>query len=191
MGEKVILTVFKDNVFHRCPVPLSNPQEIAQWLFHAHFPNLTRITNDNFYTIFHGIKPAVILLTQGDEFVDLLEYSAEKINDGLPFNEQVLAVLDINEFSMFMPSLLPGLKSPNMIIYDPRRQLFFTDKVRFDERNFHSDVLSLINNYFANKLSPYPYKSSWKKYIIFIALVSIAVACYRLSGKKNNHLKKE
>ncbi|KRH94952.1 Thioredoxin/protein disulfide isomerase [Pseudoloma neurophilia] len=170
--EKVVLAVFKDNIFHRCPVPLSDPHEIAQWLFHAHFPNITRITNDNFYTIFHGIKPAVILLTQGDEFVELLEQAAEKINDGLPFNEQVLAVLDINEFSMFIPSLLPGLKSPAMIVYDPRRQLFFTKGIRFTEQNFYKDLLSLINDYFSEKLTPYPGRASYKKYIIIIGAIA-------------------
>lgn len=182
--EKVILTVFKDNVFHRCPVPLSDPHEIAQWLFHAHFPNITRITNDNFYTIFHGIKPAVLLMTQGDEFVDLLENAAERINDGLPFNEQVMAVLDINEFSMFIPSLLPGLKAPAMIIYDPRRQLFFTKSVQFNQDTFYKDILALINDYFADRLSPYPGKSSLKRYLVLFAVISAIVAISTYLSKK-------
>lgn len=191
--EKVILTVFKDNVFHRCPVPLSDPHEIAQWLFHAHFPNITQITNDNFYTIFHGIKPAVLLLTQGDEFVDLLETAAERINDGLPFNEQVFAVLDINEFSMFIPSLLPGIKTPSMVVYDPRKQLFFTKNVQFNEETFYKDILSLINDYFADKLSPYPGRSSFKKYLLLFIVISalIAISTYLKKRKRPAFGKKE
>lgn len=188
--EKVILTVYKDNVFHKCPVSLSDPHEIAQWLFHSHFPHVTKITNDNFYTIFHGLKPAVILLTQNDEYVDLLEQSGEKLNDGLPFNEQVLGVLDVSEFSMFLPSLLPGFKSPGIIVYDPRRQLFFTKKVSFNEKNFHTDLLSLINDYFADRLRPYPDRSSWKKYLIVGALIGCVVIAL-ISRRKRNTLRKK
>lgn len=189
--EKTVLAVFKDNIFHKCPIPLSEPQEIAHWLFHSHFPNLTKITNDNFYTIFHGIKPAVILLTQGDEFVDLLENAAEKINNGLPFNEQVLAVLDVTEFAMFIPSLLPNFRTPGMVIYDPRRQLFFTQRIRFNQKNFYDDLLSFINNYFADKLIPYPPKKTWSKYIFIGFIVSILYAAYKIRTKKKINAKKQ
>lgn len=189
--DRVILTVFKDNVFHRCPIPLSNPQGIAEWLFNSHFPNVTRITNDNFYTIFHGIKPAVVLITQNDEFVDLLEDAAQRINTGLPFNEQVMAVLDINEFSLFLPALLPGMNSPSMIIYDPQKQLFFTRKVRFEKGVFYDDILTMTNMYFEGKLRPYPFRSHWKKYVFGLLFVGVAGYLISLVLKKKNFLKKE
>ncbi|ELQ76395.1 Thioredoxin/protein disulfide isomerase [Trachipleistophora hominis] len=189
--ERVILTVFKDNVFHRCPIPLSNPQGIAEWLFNSHFPNVTRITNDNFYTVFHGIKPAVLLLTQNDELVELLEDAANRINTGLPFNDQVMAVLDVNEFSMFLPALLPGLKSPVMVIFDPQRQLFFTRKVRFNSVDFYNDLLTLVNMYFEGKLKPYPYRSSWKKYMFGIIFLFILGFLVSLVSKRKNILKRE
>lgn len=186
--EKVILTVFKDNVFHRCPHPLTSPQEIAEWLFNSHFPNVTRITNDNFYTIFHGIKPAVVLLTQNDEHVDLLEDAAQRINTGLPFNEQVISVLDTGEFSLFVPALLPGLRTPVMVIYEPQRQLFFTKHVRFSSAHFYDDLLSLINDYFEGKLRPYPYQTSIKKYVfvfLFIAVLAYLVS-YKIKKRRIN-----
>lgn len=121
----------------------------------------------------------------------MLEDAAQRINTGLSFNEQVIATLDVNEFLLFMPALLPGRKSPVVIVFNPQKQLFYTKRVRYEKKFFYDDSLGLINDYFEDKLSPYPYKSSYKLYLFGVLCFVILGYFVSRFSKKRNVLKHE
>ena len=54
-NKMVYFLVYKKSTFFPSSVPLDRNNEIIEWIFHAHFPHVTEINNDNFYTVFHSI----------------------------------------------------------------------------------------------------------------------------------------
>ncbi|KAG0420769.1 Thioredoxin domain-containing protein 5 [Dictyocoela roeselum] len=180
--ERVILAVYKNGAFHQFPEAITS-ENIAVWIYNTHFPHLTRITNQNFYTVFHGIKPAVILISQNEEHVADFEQVAKKMSLGLPYTEQIFCTLDANEYSLFIPQLLPGLKPPLITIFNPRKQLFYYKPFNF-KKNLDFQISDLIKMYTSGSIKPYPPKFSYKKYLMygllaFLLLVIVAIILKR------------
>lgn len=184
--DSVILTVYKHKVFHRYPHTLSF-SKMTEWIYHSHFPHLIRITNENFYSVFHGIKPAIILITQNEEFIPEFENIAAKYSLGLPYTEQLFSTLDSNEYNLFIPQLLPGLKSPLVTIFDPRKQLFYYKKINFQEDLEHQ-IFTLIKEYENNELLTYPYKINYLKYISYFLLGSLLLIILSILLKKEKKM---
>ncbi|KAK1348259.1 putative thioredoxin [Hamiltosporidium tvaerminnensis] len=170
--DMVILAVYRNGIFHQCPEKLSNGYKISEWIFHAHFPHITIINNDNFFTIFHGLKPAVILLTREEELVDQFEKLSANRHIGLPFSEKVYGVINVDDYPLFIPSLVPNLPVPSVFIYNPFKQYFYAQRILLNENNFNDFVEELIEKYDENKLKPYPPKKSYiMSYLMVLGVI--------------------
>ncbi|KAG0442135.1 Thioredoxin [Dictyocoela muelleri] len=182
--ERVILAVYKNGTFHQFPESITS-ENIAAWIYNTHFPHLTRITNENFYSVFHGIKPAVILISKNEEYVSDFEHVAMKMSLGLPYTEQIFCTLDANEYSLFIPQLLPGLKTPLITIFNPQKQLFYYQKINFNN-NLDVQVIDFIKMYTNGTIKPYPPKFSYKKYIVFgtLGLLVVVIVSILLQKEK-------
>lgn len=168
--DKVILTVYKHGIFHRCPYKLADTNEVSAWIFFSHFPHITRITNDNFYAVFHGFKPTVLLIARNEEYVDDLERISAKYHSGMPFTNFIFSTIDVDLFPLFLPSLLPKLKHPAIVIFDPVKQLFYHKRFRIDSKTLEEKVIGLLRDYGNGRVELYPPRSrSVLKYIVVLA----------------------
>lgn len=186
--DKVILTVYKHRIFHRCPYKLADTDEISAWIFFSHFPHITRITNDNFYAVFHGFKPTVLLIARNEEHVDDLEKISARYHSGRPFTNFIFSTIDVDAFPLFLPSLLPKLKHPAIVIFDPIKQLFYHRKFKIHSRTLEAKTISLLRDYESGKIGLYPPRgSSVLRYIlVFAGIIGIAMgAALRLRCGKN------
>lgn len=185
--ERVILAVYKQDMFHRCPHKLVALKEISEWIFLSHFPHVTRITNESFYSIFHGFNPALILLTRNEEYVGDLERVSARYHLGLPFGSIVFSTLDIDMFPLFMPSLLPKLGYPAIVVFNPQKQLFYHRKLNLKSKGFGKKVMSLISDYEKGRLDIYPPKKRiLMKYVFIAGMLAAILACIKsfVSAKK-------
>ncbi|CAD25114.2 PROTEIN DISULFIDE ISOMERASE [Encephalitozoon cuniculi GB-M1] len=156
--DAVILSVYKNGIFYRYSDTFGDEAKITDWIFHTHYKYLTKIDNHNFYSIFHGLKPAMILLTRGEEFVDRMnEFSADR-HLGTPYTDMIFATMEIDEYPLFIPTLLPKLSTPALIVFEPWVNLFRHKKVKLTEANFTSAAMDAYNLYQSNSLPLYPPK---------------------------------
>lgn len=170
--KKAVLAVYKNGSFYKYPYELNDESSLTFWIFHSHFPHLSRITNDNFQAIFHGIQAVLLLVTRGNQYLAEFEKIAKDMNEGIPFMHLNYAAIDVDEYSLFVPSLLPNIDIPSMVIFDPTRSLFFHRKINFKE-DFKGDIIRMIDEFKMDKLPIYPHKSSFIKYSIIFASVSL------------------
>src|SRR5699024_9846395 len=138
--EKVILKAYKNGIFHTCPHKLDDLKLIGEWIFFTHYPHLTRITNENFYPIFHGLKPVVLLLSKGEYLNIQLEKFSTLYHGNMPYTDYLFAALDINQFPLFIPSLLPKMKDPALVFFLPDRHYFYHKEMSLTEENFKDKV---------------------------------------------------
>ncbi|KAF7682738.1 Thioredoxin domain-containing protein 5 like protein [Astathelohania contejeani] len=174
--DMVVLSVYRNGQFHQSEAKMNSRVEIAEWIFRSHFPYLSKIDDQNFFGVFHGLKPVVLLLDHGEEHASTLEKVSEAKHLGQPFSEQVFALLNVDEYPMFIPSLLPNIPVPSVVIFDPRRQLFFYRKFEIRNDTLFEETMKLIRDYEAGKLRYYPYKSHWLRNALIMALGVILVA---------------
>lgn len=168
--DKVILTVYKHGIFHRCPYKLEDTNRVSAWIFFSHFPHITRITNDNFYAIFHGFKPTLLLIARNEEYVDELERISARYHSGMPFTNFIFSTIDVDSFPLFLPSLLPKLRHPAIVIFDPVKQLFYHRKFKIESKTLEEKVVKLLRDYESGRVGLYPPRSSGViKYIIILA----------------------
>ncbi|ADM11078.1 protein disulfide isomerase [Encephalitozoon intestinalis ATCC 50506] len=187
--DVVILSVYKNGVFYRYSDTFGDETKITDWIFHTHYRYLTRIDNHNFYSIFHGLKPVMILLTRGEELVNKMnEFSADR-HLGVPYTDMIFATMEIDEYPLFVPTLLPRLSTPALIVFEPWRNLFRHKKAKLTEDNFISTAMDTYTLYQNNRLPLYPPKShNVLKYCLLGGLV-LGVGLYYSSkagfAKKN------
>ncbi|EPR79740.1 Thioredoxin [Spraguea lophii 42_110] len=172
--ETIVLTVYKDKIFHRCPSSLSDPNGIAEWLFHSSFPHVSKITNSNFFTVFHGLKPVVLLLSKSDDFLKEYEAAAKKFSVGLPYTDELYATIDVDEFPLFAPNLLPGINIPSIIIFDPGKQVFYHKPTTLNKESLFEYLFKTLEDYREGRLDVYPSRIKYERYII-IVLVLVAI----------------
>ncbi|KCZ80267.1 hypothetical protein H312_02323 [Anncaliia algerae PRA339] len=179
-NDKVILSVYKNGIFHQCPFGLEENNKIPEWIFNSHFPNLTRITNENFSSVFHGLKPVLLLVTRNDQFVDKLESFSTNKYYGLPFYEFLFAALDVDSFPKFTEYFLPTLSIPILVIYNPQTQKFYFKLSKFDKVDFNEYANRMLVDYESNKLYEYPKGKSYTIYFVILAIV--VVSLFIISG---------
>ncbi|EJW05198.1 hypothetical protein EDEG_00730 [Edhazardia aedis USNM 41457] len=167
----LILTVYRNKTFHQNEHDLANKDTIFNWIFHAHYPNLTKITNESIYMILHGIKPVVLLLSRDDDFVEEFEKISADVHRGVPFVDKIFASLDIAEYSLFVPKMLPDMVVPTVVILDPTSSKFYAEKKRIHRKNITEYTNKLIENYNAGKLKEYPYKKNWITPIVVMLII--------------------
>ncbi|KAM0677721.1 hypothetical protein BDAP_001714 [Binucleata daphniae] len=185
--DVIVLSAFRNNKFHHLKLANYNFELINNWIFHSHHPILTRITNQNFYRIFQGLKPVILLLTEGDTLNQDLETFAENYHDNKLSTDFVFATLDVHEMHGFVDSLLPGYSIPGLVIYDPVRMIYLADKKVLTQKNFSEYIENTISMYQKGKLKAYPFvaKTSYmRSYIILAIIVCAIVFCLVPSRKK-------
>ncbi|KAF7697649.1 Thioredoxin domain-containing protein 5 like protein [Cucumispora dikerogammari] len=200
--DEVILTVYKNGSFHKYPYDINeeyNEGEIIKWIFHSHFPHLTILTDTNYINILHGIKPIIILLSPSSQNIEMFEEVAKTVNQGVPFTHYLFTYLDTFKFDDFLPTILPEIKTPSIVVYNPETKLFYTQKVDFTNADrLFLDIIKLIENYSKNKLQPIPdsnknNKNRRLKYYLIIAIVTLVcgtIGIYKYREAKIDELLK-
>ncbi|RVD92834.1 disulfide isomerase [Tubulinosema ratisbonensis] len=178
--EKVILKAYKNGVFHSCPHKLDDLKSITEWIFFTHYPHLTRITNENFYPVFHGLKPVILLLSKGEHLNTQLEKFSTSYHGNLPYTNYLFASLDLNLFPLFIPSLLPKMKDPSLVVFLPDKHFFYHKEMDLTEENFKDKAFEFISDYENGRLQTYPPKrKSFIFYLIFVFSISVlAYGCF-------------
>lgn len=168
------LVLYKNKMFHLSPFDATKNDKILEWIWHSHYPLVTRINNDDFYAIMHGLKPVILLLTHSEDFVDEFEKASEKNHNGMPFSDFIFSTIDVTKYPLFIPSLIPNLKVPWIVIYNPVSKLFFTESMKVSKNSVDKIVDILIRKYNEEKLAIYTGKSYDYK---IIGLIIFLVGC--------------
>lgn len=188
-SDVVVLSVYKNGVFYRYTDTLGDESKVTDWIFHTHYKYLTKIDNHNFYSIFHGLKPVMILLTQSEQFVDRMnEFSADR-HLGVPYTDMVFATMETDDYPLFIPTLLPRLKTPALIVFEPWTNLFYHKKIKLTDTDFTSAAMTIYSLYQERKLPLYPPKSSNILGYLLLGALVLGVGFYYTSkvavGKKH------
>lgn len=159
-SEVVILSVYKNGIFYRYSDTFGDEAKITDWVFHTHYKHLTKVDNHNFYSIFHGLKPVMLLLTRGEQFVSKMNDFSTDRHLGVPYTDMVFATMEIDDYPLFIPTLVPKLSTPGLVVFEPWANLFRHKKVKLTEDNFVSAAMDAYNLYQSNSLPLYPPKSN-------------------------------
>ncbi|XP_077301459.1 uncharacterized protein LOC143922061 [Arctopsyche grandis] len=135
-NQMVMFTLFKNSSFFLSPEKVDQTQEIISWIFHTHFSHVTNITNENFYTVFHGIKPVILLLTQSDMLVDSFNKVSAGWNLGTASSNLIFATLDSIEYPIFKKKILNGVKEPALLFYDPVKRSRYKKEIKKTIREY-------------------------------------------------------
>lgn len=186
-NEDVLLVVYRNNVFYRYPLDISNTPELYDWLFHAHYPHVSLFSEKNFQTLFYGIKPLVILITRNEEFIDKFEQVSKDRHLGLPFATEIFVAMDMKDFSTFAKVFFPGHKTPSLLIYDPISKKIFSEKRRITQININNETHRMLRLYDTNKL-PELRRGYWSlMWLIGVVLIGLFAGYY--GGVKKNFVK--
>lgn len=188
-SDVLILSVYKNGVFYKYSDVFGDEAKMSDWIFHTHYKYLTKVDNHNFYSIFHGLKPVMILLTRGEQFVGRMnEFSADR-HLGVPYTDMVFATMEIDDYPLFIPTLLPKLETPALIVFEPWVNLFYHRKTKLAEDNIVSTAMDTYNLYQTNKLPLYPPRSSNVLGYVLLGILVVAIGVYYSSkatmAKKN------
>ncbi|KAK6089750.1 hypothetical protein P3W45_001252 [Vairimorpha bombi] len=179
--------VYKNGRFYEYKGDISNEDDVAAWLFHTHFSYVTEIKTATFSSIFNGYKPAMILLTQGEQFMtEFNEFSADR-HLGTPYINVLFAALDTNNYGNFVPTLLPNLTTPTLVIYDPIHKQFRHKEVELNKETFKETAMKVLKLYEQNSLELYPRVKTYKRYYLLgigLLITAILVATGRSKDKK-------
>lgn len=184
-NQMVYFTLFKNSAFFLSPEKLDHTQDIIAWIFHTHFPHVTNINNENFYTVFHGIKPVVVLLTKSDILVSSFNKLSASWNLGTASSNLIFTTLDSIEYPLFKKKILNGIKEPAVVFYDPVVSKWYYQSAKLTNENLNKTVMGMIDLYFNGKLPPYPTKVRTINvyYVVSIAAIVI-VFCYKCLNLK-------
>lgn len=162
----VKLAVYKNGVFYEYTGSISDENEIAAWIFHTHFGYVTRIENSTFNTIFNGFKPSMILITKDEEYLkEFNNFSADR-HLGTPYLDLLFSYLDTNQYDLFVPTVLPKIDIPSIVIYDPAAKHFRYKPVRLTKENFKHVAMETLKRFEKGSLPLYPPAPSYIKYYI-------------------------
>lgn len=192
--EQVGFAVYKNGSFHRFPGKLEDEGALIKWIFHSHFPNLTNLTDENYTNILLGIKPVIMLLSPSEMHIEKFDEVALTVHHGVPFTNYLFAYIDTFKYEEFIPSILPNIQSPSIVLYNPDTRNFYTQKMDFSTSvTMFESITNLIKNYTSNKLKPInsKKKSKLKYYLmgLFIILLASIVAHQYLESRKKEKLK--
>lgn len=176
-NKMVYLTVFKNSSFFTSPAPLDDSHGVIEWIFHTHFPHVTNINNDNFYTVFHGIKPVMLLLTRSEMLLEEFNRLSASWHLGAPSSNLIFATLDSAEYPLFKEHVLKDVKEPAILFYDPVTSTWYHRNARLTKENFSKAATDMIDSYFTKKLAKYPPQKSRYNMYAFGAL-GIAVLAF-------------
>lgn len=188
IDNKIKFGVYKNGRFYEYRGDISNEDEVAAWIFHTHFKYVTEIRNSTFSSIFNGFKPAMILLTQGEELLTEFNHFSADRHLGSPYIDLLFASLDTSIYPNFIPTLLPNLPVPSLIMYDPVKKLFRNKKFTLSKTNFHEKAMETLKLYEKGKLELYPRLKTYKRYYILGLgmLIGLFLLCFTKYTKQTN-----
>lgn len=181
LDKKLQFAVYKNSSFYFYPSSIDKSNDMVDWIFHTHFPHVTNIRNDNFYTVFHGIKPVVIFLNNSEDLIDQFERLAGNWNLGTSSSSLVFATLDTNEYPVFKNQVLKDVQEPAILLYNPIKSTWYYKKVKLNRENFIKEAMKLIDGYYNNKLPIYPKpRSSRNLYFLGSLALGLSYFAYKL-----------
>ncbi|KAF9763355.1 Protein disulfide-isomerase 2-3 [Nosema granulosis] len=184
----VKLAVYKNGVFYEYTGHIGDEEEISAWIFHTHFGYVTRIENSTFNTIFNGFKPSMILITKEEQYLkEYNNFSADR-HLGTPYLDILFSYLDTNQYDLFVPSLLPKIDVPSLVIYDPASKHFRYKPTRLTKENFKQVAMETIKRYEKGTLPLYPPAFSYIKY--YILGIGFFITCVLLITKSTKSKKR-
>lgn len=184
-NQMVHLAVYKNSTFFPTKAKLDNTHDIIEWIFHTHFPYVTSINNDNFYTVFHGIKPVMLLLTENEEMVENFNKLSATWHLGAAASNLVFATIDTMEYPLFKKEVLKTVKEPAIAFYDPVSSQWYYKPTKLTEEEFNKTAMQLIDLYFNRKLPLYPpQKKKYSRYIICALVISAIAFIYKMNSMR-------
>ncbi|KAI5172092.1 hypothetical protein NEFER03_1337 [Nematocida sp. LUAm3] len=185
------LAVFKNGSKFYFEGDINDEGGIREWLFHAHFPNISKLSMDNFYSIFHGLKPAIAIVTDSgnNKEISIFEEVAMQHNKGSSSSPYIFVFIDKKEYPKFTETNFGALHNrPLVVFFDPEKQLFFGKRVRKNE-SFSEYLQEQIKGYTKGELPQYikqkPNSYLWLLLVICgISGVSIAAKLLHSTRKK-------
>lgn len=157
-NQMVYLTVYKNSSFFVSPNRLDDTHNNIEWIFNTHFPHVTNIENDNFYTVFHGIKPVILLLTRNEDLLEQFNRLSATWHLGTATSNMIFATLDTIEYPLFKQQILKDVKEPAVVFYDPVVARWYHQNTKLTKDNFNNTVMKMTDLYFNKKLPSYPAK---------------------------------
>ena len=187
--QMVRLYVYKNGTFYPCPYSLENNSDIVQWIFHTHFPHVVNLDNENFYSVFHGIKPVILLVSpQNDALLSAYERVSADKHLGTPYTNTLFVYLNTTEYPAFKNAVLKNLKEPSIVVFDPFTTTWYHKPMEINTNTIKKGVLNAIEGFYTQKLPVYPSRGSKSKFYIIAAIV-ISIVCAVV--KKMNTKRKE
>ncbi|WUR02525.1 DnaJ subfamily C member [Vairimorpha necatrix] len=187
-SDMVKLGVYKNGRFYEYKGNINDENELSAWLFHTHFSYVTEIKSSTFSSIFNGFKPALILLTKDEQFIkEFNDFSADR-HLGSPFVNLLFAALNTNEYENFVPSLLPNMETPTLVIYDPINKQFRHTKIPLTKENFTKSAMKVLQMYEHGSLPLYPVIHSYKKY--YILAIGFIILGVLIATRTSQHKKR-
>ncbi|ORD94567.1 hypothetical protein ECANGB1_447 [Enterospora canceri] len=185
--QLVRLFVYKNGSFYACPYKLEENAEVVQWIFHTHFPFVTVLGNENFYSVFHGIKPVVLLVTEGDALLDEFNRISADRHLGTPYTNTLFVALDAAEYPLFKQSVLPLVRIPSISVFDPFASQWFHQPDEVSAGNLRKKTLSYIEDYYARRLPTYPpAPSKTRRYLAAAAIVGVLLVIITYIRRERN-----
>ncbi|KAH9386813.1 uncharacterized protein NEMAJ01_1709 [Nematocida major] len=172
------LAVFKNGTKFYYDGDINNEGDIREWLFHAHFPNISKLGMDNFYSIFHGLKPVAGIVTDGNnKDLDVFEEIALEHNRGASSSPYVFTFVDKLEYPKFTETNFGTLGRSSLIVFfDPEKQMFYGRKKKPAES---------IKAYFETQLAQYK-EGTLPKYVkekpVSYKMVAAGVCALAVAG---------
>lgn len=188
-NDAVVLTVYRNGIFHRSDIDLSKTEEIYDWLFHAHYPHVTKLSDMNFQSLFFGIKPIVLFVTHGENLVDKFESLSLERHLGLPFAQHIYVVVDLINYGSFAKVFFGGHKQPSILIYDPIKKKFYSENIILKDNDFIEKAHKIIRKFDEGKLREYKSNIGTIFRIVIIVLCIILGLSFGM-GYIKNHMNK-
>lgn len=193
-GENILkLAVFKNGSKFYYDGNINDEGAVREWLFHTHFPNLSKLSMDNFYSIFHGLKPVISIITDGGNTKEIAKFEsiAFEHNRGSSSSPYVFVFIDKKEYPKFTEANFGVLRGkPLIVFFDPEKQMFYGEKIKPHEK-IEAYFQRQVKQFEKNELRKYAREKplSYKWLVGGVILVLGIAAVVKLgASKKSRHI---
>lgn len=175
-SDVLVLSVYKHKRFHKLIITQFNETVIDEWIFLSHYSHLTRVTTNNFYTVFHALKPVILLLTRNEQFFEEMEKVSEEMHESKSFVSYIFAMVDVDLMTGFVETLLPGLDVPKILVYDPSRYLYFVDDSKVIDVSQY--IKTIVKKYEKGLLMHWPRNKKRIPKFFILSVFFVVVLCF-------------
>ncbi|WUR02894.1 thioredoxin domain-containing protein [Vairimorpha necatrix] len=174
--SEVSLALYKNGKFHFYDQDIFNDKNVLEWIFHSHFPNVVKINDSTFHSVFNGLKPSFLLLTYDDYLIDEYEKFAKNVHAGMPFVKMVFASINLNEYVLFTQSLLPNIEIPTIVVYNPYEKIWYHKKIILKKKTFSEEAGKILKMYESGKMKIF-YKKRGSRFGMMFWVLLITLIC--------------